>query len=238
MVSLVGEAVRVVESQEQVATIALVHDLAAQALLEELLERAKPPRRAGTQRLHYLLATPFRYPPLPHGSRFASRFEPGLYYAARGIAPALAETAYYRLCFYHAMARPPPRGRLLTQHTAFAVRIRTRKGLKLHEAPFAAHERALRDPLHYAATQRLGAALREYGVEAFEYLSARDPARGINVALFAPRALANPAPLWQQAWLCQTRADEVAFSPAGDAGVRRFPAAQFHVDGHLPRPAD
>lgn len=237
LVPLAGEAVRVVESQEQVATSTLVRDLAEQALLEDMLERVKPPRRAGTQRLHYLLATPFRYPPLTHGSRFASRFEPGLYYAARGIAPALAETAYYRLYFFHGMAQPPPSGRLLTQHTAFAARIRTRNGMRLHAPPFAAHERALRDPVRYAATQRLGAALREYGVEAFEYLSARDVRRGINVALFAPRALASPRPLWQQAWLCQTRAEEVAFSRAGDGEVRRFPIAQFLVDGRLPQPA-
>lgn len=236
-VPLAGEAVRVVESQEQIATSALVRDLAEQALLEDMLERVKPPRRAGTQRLHYLLATPFRYPPLKHGSRFASRFEPSLYYAARGIAPALAETAYYRLYFFHGMATPPPSGRLLTQHTVFAARLRTRNGMRLQEPPFAAHERALRDPVHYAVTQHLGAALRANGVEAFEYLSARDARRGINVALFAPRALTNPRPLWQQAWLCQTRAEEVAFSRAGAGEMHRFPIEQFLVNGRLPQPA-
>lgn len=216
------------------------HRSVAQAQTPDNLDASAlthPARRAGTQRLHYLLATPFRYPPLRHGSRFAARFEPGLYYAARGITPALAETAFYRLNFFHGMARPPPRGRFVTQHTAFAARIRTHKGLKLHQSPFAAHERALRDPVYYAATQRLGAALRVHGVEAFEYLSARDAARGINVALFAPRALANPKPLWQQAWLCETRADEVAFARAPDGGVQRFALAQFLVDGRLPRPA-
>jgi hypothetical protein len=71
-----------VESQQQIATSSLVDDLAEQALLEELIERSKPPLRSGTERLHYLLATPFRYPPLRHGSRFGGRFEPSLLYGA------------------------------------------------------------------------------------------------------------------------------------------------------------
>ena len=73
---LVGELLRLVESQEQVAASTLVDDLGEQALLEDLLDNAKPPRRPGTEGLHYLLATPFRYPPLRHGSRFGNRFEP------------------------------------------------------------------------------------------------------------------------------------------------------------------
>lgn len=71
-----GELVRVVENQEQIATTALVDDLQEQALLEEMLDDAKPRRRPGTEGLHYLLATPFRYPPLRHGSRFGQRSEP------------------------------------------------------------------------------------------------------------------------------------------------------------------
>lgn len=65
-----GTVVRLVESQEQIATHRLVATLARQAQLEALLERTKPPLRPGTDGLHYLLATPFRYPPLPNGSRF------------------------------------------------------------------------------------------------------------------------------------------------------------------------
>ena len=54
-----GEAIRVVESQEQVATNSLVDSLAEQSLLEEMLERSKPPLPADAEGLHYLPATPF-----------------------------------------------------------------------------------------------------------------------------------------------------------------------------------
>ena len=58
-----GSALRLVESQEQIATIALVGSLAEQAVLETC-SRPKPPLRSRRAGLHYLLATPFRYPPL------------------------------------------------------------------------------------------------------------------------------------------------------------------------------
>lgn len=54
-----GELLRLVESQEQVATTSLVGDLAEQSVLEDLLEATKPPYRSGTVGMHYLLASPF-----------------------------------------------------------------------------------------------------------------------------------------------------------------------------------
>jgi hypothetical protein len=77
---IAGTLLRMVESQEQIATNRLVDALDKQQLLEELLEGTKPDYRPGTRHLHYLLATPFRYPPLRHGSRFGRRSEPALFY--------------------------------------------------------------------------------------------------------------------------------------------------------------
>ncbi len=54
---LQGRLVRLVESQEQVATLQLVDTLEEQALLEELLESSKPPVPADAEPLHYLLKT-------------------------------------------------------------------------------------------------------------------------------------------------------------------------------------
>lgn len=233
---LEGELVRVVESQEQVATLGLVDDLEEQELLEGLIEGSKPPQADGSENLHYLLATPFRYPPLPYGSRFGGRFEPSLCYGAKGIGTALAETAYYRFLFWSAMAEPPPSGRLQTQHTAFGARYCTERGLQLQRPPCAEFHATLADPIHYAATQQLGSALREAGVEAFEYPSARDPQRGENVALFRPTAFAASTPHWQQAWLCETQADVVTFANR-DMGHLSFPINTFLVAGALPRPA-
>ena len=64
---------RIVETQEYAATMNLVDDLEEQELLEQLLDEVKPPYKKGTQKLHYLISTPFRYPPLKYGSRFGDR---------------------------------------------------------------------------------------------------------------------------------------------------------------------
>ncbi len=232
-----GELLRLVESQEQVATTGLVDDLAEQALLEDLLELNKPPRRPGTERLHYLLASPFRYPPLRHGSRFGSRFEPGIFYGAAEPATALAEGAYYRLVFFSAMAAPPPGGRLLTQHTLFRARYRSPLGLRLQDPPCAEFAPILRHPSDYGPTQRLGRHLRDAGVELLQYRSARDPAGGLNLALLDPAALASRRPLDPEPWLCETRADGVVYSGPRGRNVQRFSSAHFEVEGRLPLPS-
>lgn len=232
-----GELVRIVESQEQVATLALVGSLAEQALLEQLIDDSKPPRRPGTERLHYLLATPFRYPPLPHGSRFGARWEPGMFYGAHDVPGALAEAAYYRYYFWTGMATPPPAGMLATQHTVFGVIWRTDAGLRLQEPPFHAHAALIASPMDYAASQALGTNLRGAGVEAFEYPSARDPRGGINVALFEPRALVSRAPEWREEWLCETRDEMVRFWAKEAREPYAFPLEIFLVNGRFPLPS-
>ncbi|MGF1644990.1 MAG: RES family NAD+ phosphorylase [Thiotrichales bacterium] len=234
---IAGELIRIVESQEQIATTALVDDLAEQSLLEQLLDAVKPPARAGTSQLHYLLSTPFRYPPLRHGSRFGERFEPSLFYASKTLPTAFAEVAYYRWVFWHGMTVPPPSGRLLTQHTAFGAAYSAARGLRLHEPPCAAHRETLTDRRRYDATQALGRALRATGIQAIEYCSARDPAHGLNVALYVPEALPERAPRWQQAWLCETTAELVRARSRDTAHVLAFAKADCLVDGELPAPA-
>ncbi len=236
-IPLEGDCLRLVESQEQVATTHLVDDLAEQALLEDLLESSKPPRRPGTEELHYLLATPFRYPPLPHGSRFGSRLEPGIFYAALGADTALAECAYYRFVFWTAMRTAPASARLLTQHTLFSARYRGTRAIQLQAPPCAEHEPTLRHPSDYGPTQRLGRALREAGIDLIHYRSARDPAGGLNLALFDPAALASCRPRNPEPWLCETRADRVVFSGPRGRAVQSFARSVFEVVGHLPLPA-
>jgi len=230
-----GTLRRLVESQERVATTHLVDDLGEQSLLETLLETTKPPPPAGSSGLHYLLATPFRYPPLHHGSRFGQRFEPGLLYGARETRTVLAEAAYYRLLFFDGMRQAPPGGRLLTRHTLFGAAIASERGACLNRPPCDQHRKALCHPADYRASQALGSALRKAGIEIIAYCSARDPAHGENLALFTPRALSAPAPLFQQSWQCETRAGSVGFS--GQEGFLRFTRKQFLHQGQLPRPA-
>lgn len=231
-----GEVLRLVESQEQVATSRLVATLAEQELLEAMLESSKPPVPAAARRLDYLLATPFRYPPLRYGSRFGGRHEPSLFYGARTVTTVLAESAYYRLVFWQGMNAPPP-APLRTQHTLFGARLRARRGYSLQLPPFDAYRAELASRDDYRSTQQLGRALRGAGADAIEYISARDADAGLNVALFTPKAFAQPRPTFKEEWLCETRPEAVSFYARGDAGLRTFPLSQFTIGERLPMPA-
>jgi hypothetical protein len=234
--ALGGEILRLVESQEQVATSRLVRTLAEQELLETMIEASKPSLPQRALRLHYLLATPFRYPPLRYGSRFGGRDEPSLFYAARGLRTVLAESAYYRFVFWQGMSEPPS-APLRTRHTLFGARLRARRAYSLQLPPFDAYRAQLTCRDDYEATQRLGRALRQAGADAIEYVSARDTEQGINVALFTPTAFSRPQPTFREEWLCETRPDQVSFYARPDAGLQLFPLAEFTLDGRLPIPA-
>jgi hypothetical protein len=232
-----GELMRLVESQEEVATLGLVETLSEQRRVERLLEQSKPPLLAGTEHLHYLLAAPFRYPPLTYGSRFGTRQEPGLFYGSLGLTALLSEAAYYRFVFWTGMSSPPPSGKLDTQHNVFTADYRTEQGLRLYASPFTRFATLLTSRDNYDATQQLGRGMRAAGIEGFEYTSARDAAGGLNVALYAPQALASARPKQITSWLTETRAEAVTFSERGSSDVASFPIEQFMVDSSLPLPA-
>lgn len=232
-----GTLYRLVESQEQIATLNYVDTLEEQAVLEDLLEQSKPRVPTSAQGLHYLLQTPFRYPPLPWGSRFGRTHEASLLYGGLGLSPTLAESAFYRLVFWHSMPPHPSKACIDSAHTLFSVRYRTDQGVQLHALPFSEYESSLTHPSDYRITQQLGSAMREAGVAAFEYTSARDHKKGRCVGLFAPTALSQKKPASMSPWLCETRADQVIFKPLSENTVYRFPGAHFMVGGRLPRPA-
>ncbi len=233
-----GRLFRLVESQERVATLGYVDSLEEQALLEELLDSSKPDYPAHCiPKLHYLLATPFRYPPLAWGSRFGGKHEPGIFYGGSSEQATLAESAFYRFVFWYSIQADPPAPVLHSEHTLFTAPYRSERGVRLQQPPFASHRELLRDPADYRQTQALGNTMREAGVEAFEYSSARDPEGGSCVGLFTPAPFTRRTPTTMQAWFCELSAGEVAFKPQAGTDVRRFPLEQFLVDGRLPRPA-
>lgn len=227
---------RVVESQHQVSTRALVDTLEEQALLEDLIDHAKPPDTTNG-RFHYLLSTPFRYPPLAHGSRFGDRTMRGIWYGAETVSGAMAEVAYYRLVFLSGTTAALHT--LSVELTAFRVRAKTARGVDLTQPPFAAHKAAIASPRVYDAAQALGAAMRDSGVEMCRYPSARDPAGGANVAVFAPRVFGRSAPQAFQRWQCTASHARVEFARRDFA--RReflvFERPMFLVSGQLPMPA-
>lgn len=227
---------RVVESQHQVSTRKLVDTLEEQALLEEMIDGAKPPDLT-RGRLHYLLATPFRYPPLTHGSRFGNRNSRGIWYGAETVAGAMAEVAYYRLVFLEG-TRAPLAG-LSVELSAFRVRARTLHSVDLVAPPFASHLKAIASPTHYAATQALGASMRAAGVDLCRFPSARDPRQGVNVAIFVPTVFGRSTPQAFQRWQCVATRERVELTRR-DYSRREtlvFDRPVFLVHGTLPLPA-
>ncbi len=237
IVALHETATRIVEAQEQVATRSLVDTLAEQALLEDLLDQSKPGVPASAARRHYLIQTPFRYPPLPRGSRFGDRRYSGIFYASLDTRTAFAECAYYRLVFLSGMASPLSSEALVTQHSSFQVEVRTKRGVYLDRPAFDKHAEAITSPVSYSATQRLGEQMRDAQVEAFVYRSARDSARGRNIGVFEARAIATREPRAMRAWSCLTAQDEVSFFGAHSTERYEFTRRDFLVNGKLPAPA-
>jgi hypothetical protein len=227
---------RIVESQHHVSTRKLVDSHEEQALLEELIDRAKPPAPRG-RRQHFLLTTPFRYPPLRHGSRFAARFERSLFYGSETRRTAFAELAYYRLAFLEA-TRADLDG-VSTWHTAFTVRATTDRGIDLTRAPFNRHRRAIASPSDYEASQTLGSAMRASGVEAFRFPSARDQDGGVNVGIFTPSVFGAAEPRGFESWHVTATRERVECVKRDffEATAFTFDRAVFLVDGKLPTPA-
>jgi len=230
-----GELFRIVESQEEVATTHLVdNDLEAQAILEEMLDGNKPDINEEWQEIyHYLLYTPFRYPPLQYGSRFGAITEPSLFYGSHSPLTAFTEVAYYRLLFWYHMDDLPANP-MLTQHTLFTALYSSESGYRLQDPPFDKEAERITHPSDYSATQQLGSMMRDRDIKLFEYPSARH-AEGINVALFTPEAFAALEPLGSHDFICTTDSDHVTIKAQGE--VHRFDFKQFLVEGELPAPA-
>jgi hypothetical protein len=219
---MAGECWRIVEAQHHVSTMKLVDTLAEQGRLEALLEASKPPVPVECQRLHYLLSTPFRYgAPYPTGSRFRrAGLTPGVFYASKTVATAVAEMAFHRLLFYaDSPATPWPAA---GEYTAFSTRYRTASGVDLTAPPLAADRARWTHLTDYAQCQALADAAREAGVEGLRYASARDPG-GVNVALLTCRAFAAREPLSRQTW-------RIALNAHGVRAMSAFPGARLEFD--------
>jgi hypothetical protein len=198
---------RVVEAQHTASTMRLADSLEQQATLESILEASKPALPAAVRRLHYLLATPFRY--RPHaGSRFRSAFEAGVWYGAEQLRTALAEKSYWRWRF---LADSPDTPELKpVPHTAFQAGVRSRAALDLTRAPFVAERAHWVAPDSYTHTQQLATAARGAHIDLIRYESVRDPEHAACAAVLEPAVFGRGKPRAQQIW----------FIAAGRARVR------------------
>ena len=197
-----GTGWRAVEAQHKVATMGLVHGASSrQAVLEDILEEAKPLAPPATTGLHWLLSTPFRYWPLPGGSRFRGRHDPGIFYGAEQRKTACAESGYWRLKFWNESAYLSGQAKSIPL-TLFEFSAATTHGLDLTRQPLAADRELWTHPADYAQTQLLAANARQAGAQVLRYESVRNPG-GFCLALLVAdvfKAVSEPFQNNQQTW--------------------------------------
>lgn len=219
-----GTCWRIVEAQHHVSTAKLTDTADEQERLEQLIEASKPRVPRECEGLHYLLFTPFRYgAPYPHGSRFRrAGMTPGVFYAAVAPETAATERAFYQLLFFaESPATPWPSNP--GEFTCFAVSYSSRGAIDLTAPPFAAQRAAWTHKTDYRACQDLAEAMRAADLDLIKYESARDPQRGINIAILSCRAFAQREPGERQSW-------RIAVSGSGARLICEWPKRVISLD--------
>lgn len=230
--SFAGPCWRLVEAQHRVSTLKLTDTLAEQALLEDLIEAAKPAIPPECRHLDFLLATPFRYGSIyPYGSRFRRAGRTlGVYYAAEDPKTAVAEMAFYRLLFFaESPATPWPKD--AAEYTAFSAEVATGRLLDLTAPPLSDDAEIWTDRTDYAGCQAFAEAARAADADMIRYRSVRDPTGGGNLAILMCRAFARPVPGDRQTW-------RMRLSASGVQALCEFPrqAVEFPRDAFVADP--
>lgn len=230
-----SDLTRIVETQEYAATTGLVDDLDEQSLLEELLDEVKPDYKKATQELHYLISTPFRYPPLKYGSRFGDITMPSYFYASEDIETALSECAYYRFVFLEHMTVSYDKP-IRSEHMSFSVKVDACASADLTKVQGKDIINALVSPVNYSFTQQLGKHLtQQCGATALRFYSARaKDKQGINVALTKPEEIVSKRPENNINWICHTTAKRISFN-AHESMPISFDLDCYLLEGVLPR---
>lgn len=213
VVTLRKEPWRIVEAQHISSSRDLVDTLEEHDFLEELLEASKPPI---PKQKDYLIFTPFRYPPLKHGSRFGQYYEPSLWYGSQELRTAFAEVAYYRLQFFNDTTASLDYVEI--PMTAFQTHLTTQRGIDLTKAPFNAYTAQISHKQSYEYSQALGTAMRAAEIEAFLYFSARTQEPAKNIAAFTPAVFQQKNNQYihhQQNWLCLANHQRIEFTRLG-----------------------
>jgi len=203
----------------------LVDSLEEQGTLELILEESKPPVPAPARKLHYLLATPFRYRP-HHGSRFRAPLDPGVWYGAEALRTALAEKSYWRLRFL--LDSPATPDLKAVPHTAFQAAVRSAAALDLTRGPLLRERSVWTERTRYAATQELAAAARAALVQLIRYESVRDPERGACAAVLDPAVFGRAGPRALETWfIAASRARVRCVAGARGGATWEFSGAQL-----------
>lgn len=201
---------RIVEAQHVSSSRDLVDSREEHDLLEALLEKSKPPSEKDK---HYLIFTPFRYPPLRYGSRFGTAYEPSLWYGSVSLKTAFAEVAYYRLKFFDDTEAKLEFIEILM--TAFKAFIETDNGIDLTALPFKKYSDRISHKTCYDYSQGLGREMRDSKIEAFIFTSARDKNRGQNIAAYTAEVFKMKNKKYissMQNWRCVANKNVIEFT--------------------------
>ena len=230
-----GKVYRIVESQEKVATMNLVDTLDEQAIIEDLIEKTKPVISAKTQR-HYLIQTPFRYPPLKHGSRFGSRFEPSIFYAGHTLQSAICESAFYSFYF---MSRSSVQYEetIINHKTSFSVEVQDAHHIDLTQVSSPKVREKLTHKSDYQFTQSVGQQLREEKVSSFRFYSARCNEQ-INIGVFDINSIHGEPENYLNWEIKQTPENMLFYCATNVKLSQSFNIKNFLVNGALPNPSD
>ena len=226
---------RMVENQEEVATTLITSNSEEQNILEELLEMSKPVQSSELEKRHYLIKTPFRYPPLNYGSRFGTIFTPSLFYGATDKKTVLAEVAYYRFRFLADVedCQALTKYNLQSNHSVFYVNAHSERAIQLTKPPFEEFKQQISAKDSFETSQALAKSMRDEGIELFNFYSARGP-DGINGAAFKHSAIKSSKPKEIENWQCLTQSNRVVFHNADNRQIVEFSFEEFCVDGKLP----
>ncbi|HEX4235985.1 MAG TPA: RES family NAD+ phosphorylase [Caldimonas sp.] len=198
-----------------VSTMKLVDSAAEQVELERILETSKPPAPA----VHFLIATPFRYPS-PVASRFRAAGERGIWYGSETIQTACTELGYWRWRFLTDSDGLRDSG-LIVSFTVFPATVAGR-ALDLSQPPWDALRRDWTSD-DYTLCQRLAVDARRRGVEWLRYWSARH-VTGHCGAVFEPTCLSALQLSAQQTWHCKVTATSAFMRHDTQTISMQFPA--------------
>lgn len=240
---IIGSCWRMVELQTISSTRILVSSAQAHDRLEEILENGKPiiqllPHEKECAKLHYLLLTPFRYPPLPFGSRFGTIHERGIFYASSDVKTAAVEKAFYRLFLARGTA-----GKVGGKHlfyTSFEAKIKTQSGIDLRKNNFSKFQDQIISKTTYDGSQALGLQLRQAGVQAFLVNSARTTTPSTNLNVMSPLAFDRAHVIQDtfEDWIGFYTKESVELSMKKNPIKTKlvFKESDFFVEGRFPHP--
>lgn len=215
---------RVVENQEYISTRNLVDTNHEHDLLEEMLEKSKPPKPVDCPINDYLLYTPFRYPPLRGATRFGKITERSPFYGSEELRAAFAEVAHRIDQFDQDTSAKFPNRNL--SYTSFKFAAKAQLYLDLLNIPFDRYKAEIHSLESYPSSHTLGTEMRNAGIQASIFESTRcPPPPAKNIVIFDPSIFTKKS-FYHQQWACMIGQTEITFVIGREKKFSFFRGAQ------------